>query len=164
MLARIREAGFFRCTQPLEAVRRGADRIPFPCCSTSPVLCWGHRTRINIHPPSSVQCTATREDPHPPSLGVMHVGLSTWRMRHTSSCLSSLEAAAYTPCVRLRSTPRHAMSPHHRLLISVFPTPYPPLGLRSPTPVRASLYQSSSSCSTSPSARFCATKVSGPAM
>jgi hypothetical protein len=38
------------------------------------------------------------------------------------------------------ATPRH-MAPHHRPLISVLSHPYPPLGLRSPTPAHASLYQ-----------------------
>lgn len=44
------------------------------------------------------------------------------------------------------------MSPHHRPLISVFPTPYPPLGLKlSYSRASFSLYQSSSPCSTPPS-------------
>ena len=90
MLARIREAGFFRCTQPLEAVRGPVLIVCIspldPCSLHLPDAVLGPQKHALTFSRPSCAIALPREHTHILVRGWawrMGCGMSTWRMRHT---------------------------------------------------------------------------------
>ncbi|KAI9439312.1 hypothetical protein H4582DRAFT_131605 [Lactarius indigo] len=133
MHARIREACFFSAhTATRSCATCCADRILLPLVLLPRCCAQGHNTRNNVQP--SAHCTATRRPT------VSYVGPSgNEYVAHASPSRHQMRGG-HDRHRAPGSVPRHAMSPHHRPLISVLSHPCPPLGLPS-TPACASLYQ-----------------------